>query len=549
MLTLHVTPAQGEPFSHDVVENELVIGRSMSSDLSVPDRYLSRQHARLYRSDDQWLIEDLDSRNGTYVNGLRITEPTRVKVGDMVTMSASTIRVMDRSGVAPTMTRQEMSGSVFRPATELVAASTHLPEAAEREDDSIRRSAERLSLLNQVHQTLATTIDLAELLDTILDRMFDHLKPEQGTIFLRGPEGDLYRAASRPASAGEDEIVVSQSLSREVVERGMAALVHDVRLDDRFAGAQSLVDAGVRSLIAAPLADPRGTQGMIVLSSSARVRVFSEEDMQLLSSLASVAALRIRNLSLAEEAAERRRLQKEVTLARQIQMALIPDELPTAEGYEIYGGNSPWEGVSGDYFEVIERGQGCECVMLIADVSGKGIAASLLTTYIEALSTAPIEDGLPPDEVFERVSRRLYKRTPHERFATAFLAVLDRPTSMIRYANAGHSPGLVVRSGGEVDWLGSTGLPLGLLATGEYHSKEVTLAVGDTLVLYTDGITEALNPDGEEYGAERLRSVCQQNADKPLDDIALALDDDLARFSAGVPFADDRTLVMLRRTE
>jgi serine phosphatase RsbU (regulator of sigma subunit) len=553
MITLHVAPAQGDSFAHDVESDEVVIGRSMKSDLSVADRFLSRQHARLYRTEQGWVIEDLGSRNGTFVNGVRVESPTTIAPGDVIAMSASIIKVTEQGDAAPATDRPRVSidqGSIFRPATELIQASIQLPESeAGHEADDIRRHAERLSILNDVHQTLATSISLDELLDLILDRTFDHLEPEQGVVLLRDKDGGLYPAASRPLETETDRIVISQSLAREVVEKGMAALVHDVRIDDRFAEAKSLLDAGIRSVVAAPLSDPRGTLGMIALSSAADVRVFSADDMQLLSSLASVAALRIRNIALAEEAAERRRLHEEVKLARQIQVALIPDSLPTVPGYDIYGGNQPSQGVSGDYYEVIERLDGSECVLFIADVSGKGIAASLLTAYIEALSSAPIEDGLTPDQVFARVSRRLYRRTPHERFATAFLAILEPASGTVRFANAGHNPALLVRRNGTIERLSSTGLPLGLLPLAEYECSEFTLTAGDTLVTYTDGITEATNPEKEEYGTERLENLCHERQSLDLEALAAALEEDLQLFVAGEPFADDRTLVMLRRLE
>jgi serine phosphatase RsbU (regulator of sigma subunit) len=553
MITLHVAPAQGDAFAHDVEDGEVVIGRSMKSDLSVADRFLSRQHARLYRTDQGWMIEDLGSRNGTFVNGVRVESPTTIAPGDVIAMSASIIKVTERGDAPPATDRPRQTieqGSIFRPATELIQASIRLPAAeGGHEPDDIRRHAEQLSILNDVHQTLATSISLDELLDLILDRTFDHLRPEQGVVLLKDKDDGLYPAASRPLSTETDRIVVSQSLAREVVEKGMAALVHDVRIDDRFAEAKSLLDAGIRSVVAAPLSDPRGTLGMIALSSAADVRVFSPEDMQLLSSLASVAALRIRNIALAEEAAERRRLHEEVKLARQIQVALIPDSLPPVPGYEIYGGNQPSQGVSGDYYEVIERLDGRECVFFIADVSGKGIAASLLTAYIEALSSAPIEDGLPPDQVFARVSRRLYRRTPHERFATAFLAILNPASGTVRFANAGHNPALLVRRDGTIERLSSTGLPLGLLPLAEYECTEIALMTGDTLVTYTDGITEATNTKKEEYGTERLEALCHEHLGLDLGALAAALEEDLQQFVAGEPFADDRTLVMLRRVE
>jgi serine phosphatase RsbU (regulator of sigma subunit) len=498
------------------------------------------------------MIDDLGSRNGTFVNGERVTSPTAVKAGDTITMSASTIRVLGKGSHAPTKTQREIigEGSIFRPASELVQASKDLPAPSEDPaTESMRQYAERLSILNDVHQTLATSIQLDDLLDTILDRTFDHLGPQYGSIFLRGEDDQPHLAASRPRSADANEHVVSQSLIREVMDKGMAALVHDVRVDDRFAEAKSLLEAGVRSLVAAPLADPKGTLGMIVLSSSADVRVFSEDDLQLLSSLAAVAALRIRNIALAEEEAERRRLEEEVALAREIQVALIPDELPKVPGYEIYGGNSPSQGVSGDYYEVMERLDGRECVLFIADVSGKGIAASLLTIYIEALSTTPIEDGLAPDDVFTRVSRRMYHRTPHDRFATAFLAALDPSTGVVRYSSAGHNPALLLRGDGSVEQLRSNGIALGLLPVEEFASAEITLGVGDVLVLYTDGITEAINPDEELYGIERLEAACKRHIEQPLEELARSLEQDLEQFAAGVEFADDRTIVMARRLQ
>ncbi len=550
MLKLQVSPSQGAPFEAAVDRDQMVIGRSMSSDVAINDRFLSRHHARLRRAGESWLIEDLGSRNGTFVNGVRVDSATAVRAGDIITMSASVIRVFEHGRQPPAAGPFDLSAeaSLLRPASELLSISTMLPNA---DDDptggSVRRQAERLRILNEVHQALAESIALDELLDLILDRVFEHLRPEKGVIYLRAASGELFRAAERPVGLADDQFTLSTSLCREVVDKGMAALVHDVAADARFAEAASLLDSGVRSLAAAPLIHAAGTLGMIVVSSSARRRVFSEDDLELLTSLASVAGLRIRNVALTEESAERRRLQEEVALARQIQMSLIPDQLPDVAGYELYGGNVPSRGVSGDYFEVMERFDGRECVLFIADVSGKGIAASLLTAYIVALSSAPIEDGLAPEEVFARVSRRLYRRTPTERFATALLGVLDPAAATIRFANAGHNPALLLRADGTTEQLAATGIPLGLMPAAEYTSEEFAMAPGDLLVLYTDGIVEAIDPNDEEYDTGRLEELCRRHAAEPLAAIAEALERDLEAFVRGVPFADDRTLVMLRR--
>jgi serine phosphatase RsbU (regulator of sigma subunit) len=332
-----------------------------------------------------------------------------------------------------------------------------------------------------------------------------------------------------------------------VAEKNLAALVLDAWTDARFAEAQSIRFSGVRSLIAAPLLAPEGSLGMIVLESRLQVRQFSEEDLELLVSLAAVAALHLRNLKLTREAEERRRLEEELALARRIQMALLPSQLPEVPGWELHGANLPSRVVSGDYYEVVPRTEGREVVVMIADVSGKGMAASLLTASLQAFSAGPVEDGLPPDEICARLSRLLYRRTPPEKYATALLAVFEPETGRLRYTNAGHNPGLLVRAGGEVEELKPTGVPLGLLSAAQYRAGEATLAPGDFLILYTDGICEAVDPDDEEYGLERIKKVCRDHRGEPCAGLAAALERDLESFARGVPYADDRTIVLARR--
>ena len=168
--------------------------------------------------------------------------------------------------------------------------------------------------------------------------------------------------------------------------------------------------------------------------------------------------------------------------------------------------------------------------------------------FRSALAAGPIEQGRPPDEVCSAVSRLLFARTPPGKYATAFLAVADTQSGEVVYANAGHNPGLVVRANGSSEWLGSTGLPIGMLPGGQWTSERVRLEPADLLVLYTDGITEAEDPSEQEYGAARLEKAVVRERQLTLPELAIALEADLQAFARGVPFADDRTLVMLRRS-
>jgi sigma-B regulation protein RsbU (phosphoserine phosphatase) len=554
-------PPEGLPFEHASEGDSLVVGRAAGCDLPLADPFLSRQHSRFFHRDGQLLVEDLGSRNGTMVNGRLIEGPTEVLPGDVIQISGSVLTLLDRRALAPPAADllNADSSTVYRPAADLLEihdSGAAAAAAAQGGEAALRHYAERLKILNEVHQALGRSITLDALLELILDRVFDHLRPEQGVIILKRPDGEMVRAASRAVDARQAESVEllgSRSLVREVADKGLAALVLDAQTDVRFAGAQSITISGVRSLLAAPLLDREGTLGMIVLGSKVAVRQFTEEDMELLVCVASVAALYIRNLALVEESAERRRLAEELAMARRIQLALLPPCLPELAGYELHGGNIPSRGVSGDYFAVAPRqaaaadGGGRECVLMVADVSGKGMAASLLTASLEAFAAGPIEDGLAPDEICAKLSRLLYRRTPPEKYATAFVAALDLESGAVRYANAGHNPPLILRASGEIEELGPTGVPIALLPDTDYGGALARLAPGDTLLLYTDGIVEANDPEGEEYGVERLRAVCRRHCRAGCADLAAALDADLDAFVRGVPFADDRTLLMARR--
>lgn len=550
-LTLQVMLPDGRSVERRFDGESVVIGRSSKADLSIGDRALSREHARLVADEGAWLVEDLGSRNGSFVNGQAVSGRVSLRPGDVLTVGGTTISIGD-GGARPALALVDDGvigeRTVMRPAAELLREVSGAKSAAElHASQELWRYTERLRILNEVHSALGRSIALNELLEMILDRVFDHLKPEEGAIFLKAADGEYYCAASRSIRGPAHRCLYSRHLVREVAEKGLAALVLDTQMDERFAQAASIMTAGVRSLVAAPLAEGSRPLGMIVLGSRSTIREFTESDMELLVSVSSVAALRISNVALAEEAAERRRLEEEVALARRIQVALLPDSLPAPPGYELHALNIPSRGVSGDYYEVIDRLAGRECALHVVDVSGKGIAASLLTASVEALAVAPIEDGLPPADVYTRVSRLLWARTPPEKYATAILAVLEPANGRLHYCNAGHCPALLVRADGAVEWLGSGGPPLGLLPGADYRGGEAVLDEGDLVVLYTDGITEAMNAEDDEFGKQRLAETVVRRLGLPVGELAEAILKELDEFVAGVPYADDRTLLMVRR--
>ena len=211
-------------------------------------------------------------------------------------------------------------------------------------------------------------------------------------------------------------------------------------------------------------------------------------------------------------------------------------------------GRQPCRKVSGDYYQAVTRENGEEILVMLADVAGKGLGASLLTASLEALAAGPIEVGRSPVEICNRVSRRLHERTMVGRFSTLFIASLRNCKTQFTFANAGNCPGLVIRRSGRVAQLEATGPPLGLFEEVEYLQSTRHLRPGELLVLFSDGFIEAADPDDQEYGMSRMIKVCRDHRDEPLKEIVRAIDHDTESFVRGFPFEDDRTMVLIRRT-
>ena len=548
MKTLHIAPADGQPFEYEIDTESVVIGRSTKCDLTISDRSLSRKHARLFKTDDTWMVEDFGSRNGTRVNGIPVADSTRVRPGDIITLSASVITIGGAQTINHNAPMLSTEGTILRAASDLIAESEReFSRPMDVAQAELQHAADQLRVLYDIHHALNESSTADDLLDGVLERLFVHMTPRHGAIFLKDGE-TLIRAASRSRDADTDAFPESQSLAREVIGNGLVAVVHDTATDQRFAGSESLLDAGVRTLVAAPLLTPAGPIGMIVLSSTLASRQFTEADMELLAVVSSATGLRLRNLALAEEAAERRRFEQEVTLARRIQVALLPAAMPKVRGFEIHGGNTPSRGVSGDYYQIVERADQGEVAVVIADVSGKGIAASLLTGYVDALVNAFLGEDMEPADIFNRVSPQMNAKTPVESFATAFLGILSSETGDLRFASAGHDPSILVRADGEVELLMPTGMPLGLMPEASYSATETRLEAGDTLVLYTDGITEAAKPTEEMFERERLVETCREHRSEPPEVLAASIHAAVDAFVEGHPYHDDRTLIILRRT-
>jgi serine phosphatase RsbU (regulator of sigma subunit) len=546
-LHLRLEPRDGEPFRHEVLTDAVVIGRSSKADVVLADRFLSRMHARLFRKDDAWYVEDLGSRNTTFLNDRPLGQPTVVRPGDVIRLAESRLVVEGPGepaaagdGLVGGPDERLPGSAILRSATLFLSAGHEPPTGAEA-----AQVADRLRVLNEVHRALAAPITLEALLDLVLDRAFAQLRPEEGAIFLRQPDGSLQRVASRQPRGEKGEPFFSRRLAHEVVDKGVAALVTDASVDERFAAAESIVVSGVRSLVAAPLLDSEGCLGMIALGAKKRPHPFGEHDLELLIALASAAALRLRNLALAEETARRRLLDRELELAHDIQMAMLPRAFPKRPEIDVSAALQPARSVGGDLYDVVAEGD--RAWLLVGDVSGKGVGAALFMAVTKTLFRALAPAAASVAAAMDRVNAELARDNDRAMFVTAFAARLDLATGELECVNAGHNPTYRVDGGGGVAPLGGPVNPaLGAVEGHAYQGSVVRLRPGDLLLMYTDGVVEARNASGEEFHALRLESYLAGCGSATADAVVRGLLGRVEDFAGEEAQYDDVTALALR---
>jgi sigma-B regulation protein RsbU (phosphoserine phosphatase) len=301
--------------------------------------------------------------------------------------------------------------------------------------------------------------------------------------------------------------------------------------------------AGPSAASSDPSQDPRGEFLGVVYLDSQRPAAFSKLDRQILDAIAVQAASILDKARLVARERERQRMEQELSIAREIQQALLPQGLKDFPNLAVSGINFPCLGVGGDYFDVFPFGDGYTA-FLIADVSGKGLGAALLTTMLQgALSGMTIGSDL--SHVFGHLNRFLCDHAQVGRYATLFFGILE-PEGRLRFINAGHPSPLLLRRGEVAEPFTEGTFPVGLIPEAEYKAAFIQLEPEDTLVLFSDGVTEAMDPNEELFGTTRLRDVVLHHREAPLERIQRAVLDAVESFSRGADQADDITLLLVR---
>jgi sigma-B regulation protein RsbU (phosphoserine phosphatase) len=341
--------------------------------------------------------------------------------------------------------------------------------------------------------------------------------------------------------------MVSQSIINLVLDKHSAVLTTDAQADPRFKMKDSVIQSNIHSAMCAPLWNNKEIIGVVYADRTALLDQFSEDDLRLLTLLSNLAAVKIENAQATEKAIEIETFKKELSRAAQIQKDLLPKQNPACDNYNIAGLNIPCDQVGGDYYDFIQIDP-CRLGIIIADVSGKGISASLLMASLRAALHVEIQPQVSLADMAGRLNDFVHRSAAVNRFITFFFCELNLKTGGLRYINAGHNPPILLDKGGEISRLEPAGFCLGMFPAVVYEAREACLGVGDSVILYTDGVTDSRDKDNQEFGEERLISLVRKNIALPAENIVEEICGELSSFTAGVAPFDDMTLVVLKRT-
>lgn len=552
MAILHIRPQRGEPWTAEIDKNVVSIGRGAGNDVPLADPNASSRQAVLELTRDGFILRDLGSKNGTFLNGRRISCPETVARGDEIKVGSTTI-VFDRPK-GPHVTVIDAPGtaadaSAAVPYRDILDRTSAGDESSSRfaVPADIAEENRILQVLIRVGEALVAHKPVPDLLEDILDVIAGYLPMDQCVIMLRRAGGaGLEPRAARACGDGSREIKVSQTIVNMAYEQHLAVLLSDAQLDPRVVNADSIISKGIHSALCVPIGDETDVIGVLYADRHARQTPFLDADLRLLTLMANTAAVRIQQARQVEALVEAGKLRRELKIAADIQRDFLPRTLPAFEGYAMAGRALPCLEVGGDYYDVIAL-DGRRLGLAVGDVSGKGVGAALLMASLRAWLRAELDHS--PD--LAALARRLNDFTcgscDSHSFITFFFAELDRETGALRYINAGHNPAFVVGADGSLRDFPATGLGLGMFAGFGYEVGEAALGPGEVLVLYTDGITESRNAAEEEFGVEGLAAAVREERDKAAAAIVDGVFRRLAEFTACAVAADDRTLVVVKR--
>jgi serine phosphatase RsbU (regulator of sigma subunit) len=527
------------------------IGRKAENDLQLLADSISRQHAEIVFQEDSYYLIDVGSKRGTYVNDQRVERCAlqhldRIRIGgdedQQIVFLDDTV---------------ERASAIFDSTPNLT-----LTQQLQNRDriTSANEELQKLSRFIEVNQAFKFSLTPDDVLCLIVDAAVEITGAERGFLMLRNNTGDLEFKIARDSSRNSlvgNVFEMSRSVVEESFKQNRSVIINDSQESPALFARESVRSLDLRSIACIPLRRfqmsenmdattmlKRDVIGVLYVDSHIIGGTINQTSIRLLESLAFEATKSLENVRLMHEEQEKKQLEQELNMARRVQLALSPTAFEQPEHFEIAADNIPSRYVGGDFYDLIPLKDG-RSVFALGDVSGKGVAAALLAAMAQGALQAQFVSNLPLTDVITSLNKALVQRSASNRFITLFCATLDRD-GHFTYINAGHNLPILARKTGDTEMLTTKSVLLGAFDFVEYKPRQTRLLPGDVVVMYTDGVTEAVNADNQMFGEERLESLVRESVSLGAEEIKQRILNEVLGFTRGLPQGDDITLIVLK---
>jgi len=546
MLRLIGTDGQ-QVYAFDLADGRHVVGRKPECDITVPDKTVSRQHAELeIKQDGECFLSDLGSHNGTSVNGVRVTNRVPLSLGDTVMFGQVEFRLSDEKGMSPS-TRS----NVTQLASSEPEKSVYLDirEALKPLPSKVTERPEIAPTLFEMAKMLVAPEPEEVMLQRSLELIARVIPADRLTVLVRGENREeLYTAATLlPQNKQMGEFTLSSTIVQQILTNKQAILIGDPTEDPRFALQQSIIMSEMKSAMAVPLFDEGNVHGILYVDTTNPAHRYSDDYLRLLATFGNIIGSRMLSYTLMKERQEKQVMDAELRRAASIQENLLKTSYPEIEGYRIHAWQEQSRAVGGDLYDVATLPDG-RLLFLVADVSGKGMGAALLMSNILASFRILYgEQSFDLRRIVIQVSDQLLKYSAPDNFATLFVGVLDTATHTVHFLNAGHNPPLLIRCNGTLEHMEPSGIMIGAMPFDSWQEDSVTLEPGESIVVFTDGVTEA-ERDGQLFGDARLETIATEVKDLPAPQMCAAIVKKIREFVEDSPQSDDITMLIVQRS-
>ncbi|NOR14419.1 MAG: SpoIIE family protein phosphatase [Candidatus Aminicenantes bacterium] len=555
MAKLFIYPKKGDPFHIKIEAKPMTLGRAAENEIPVPDPFCSNKHARVFIKENKVFIQDNNSKNGVFVNGKRIQNETELKKGDEILMGSTRIVYDLKIDTKVEMTDDPSSSANINTILHLKdvlkkpdISTTIRADAKSLDIDVIKSEHRDFSVISEVSKALILHKPLDELLEHIMDLISERIDMDRGILMLKEDDQFIPKVVRiNNKQFMNQKIQVSQSIINTAVDRHSSLLISDVQSDARFSAQDSILKLNIQSAMCVPLWNNKEIIGIIYSDRISLLQQYTDDDLRLLTLLSNLAAVKIENAMLFEQALEKEKMEKELALAAQIQQDLLPKTSPDFNNYEIVGVNLPCYLVGGDYYDYVIIDED-RIAVVIADVSGKGVSASLLMASLRAALHAEISPDYDIKKMAAKLNNFVHSSSSSNSFISFCYCELNRQNGEIRYINSGHNPPIIIDKKKGIKRMETCGLCLGMFPKQEYEPKTLVLNPGDTALLDTGGFTESRNAQNEEFSEEGLIRLLKKSTKLSAGEIITNICEALKDFTTGTAPFDDMTLVIIKRT-